>query len=69
MNTDEFFLLTRFSLLLKKVTPILGRLLEEELPEVIADEQQNDLHRQLFLPLSPHTLHHQDHDEHWRGTS
>lgn len=52
MNTHELFALTQFATLLDKVIPILGRLLQEELPLIAAAERKNDLHRQLVLPLA-----------------
>ena len=52
MNSDELFQLIQFATLLDRVVPVLGRLLEEELPALVADERDNDLHRQLVLPLA-----------------
>jgi len=52
MKTHELFQLIQFARLLKDVIPILGRLLEEEVPVIVAHENRNDLHRQLILPLA-----------------
>ena len=52
MKTDELFQLIHFATLLDQVIPLLGRLLEEELPSRVAEERHNDLHRQLVLPLA-----------------
>jgi hypothetical protein len=52
MTTHEFLQLIHFSTLLDQVIPVLGRLLEEELPQIVADERHNDHHRQMTLPLA-----------------
>lgn len=52
MTTRELLQLIHFATLLDQVIPVLGRLLEEELPQIVADERHNDHHRQLTLPLA-----------------
>ena len=52
MKIHELSQLMQFATLLNRVIPLLGRLLEEELPRIGAQECHNDLHRQLALPLA-----------------